>query len=137
MWQQWRAGRFTGAQLLTIGGARRDAQGLEGVRTLLENTRELAVIPDDATVHFEGSLAEGFGCGDASPPGNGSGFALGEAAAVPPVRAICCADTYPGFGTFPVGGALRITTVIGCLVSLNRLTCSGAVPPAGYPAGPL
>jgi acyl-CoA synthetase (AMP-forming)/AMP-acid ligase II len=61
MWQQWRAGRFTGAQLLTIGGARRDAQGLEGVRTLLDKTRELAVIPDDATVHFEGSLAEGFG----------------------------------------------------------------------------
>ncbi|AKK30206.1 hypothetical protein AB431_03465 [Mycobacterium sp. EPa45] len=28
---------------------------------MFEKTRELAVIPDDATVHFEGSLAEGFG----------------------------------------------------------------------------
>jgi acyl-CoA synthetase (AMP-forming)/AMP-acid ligase II/predicted nucleotidyltransferase len=61
MWQQWRAGQFLGAELLTIGGARRDPQQLERVRTLFEKTRELAVIPADATVHFEGSLAEGFG----------------------------------------------------------------------------
>ncbi|EHB55882.1 AMP-dependent synthetase and ligase [Mycolicibacterium rhodesiae JS60] len=61
MWQQWRAGQFLGAELLTIGGAQRDPQQLERVRTLFEKTRELAVIPADATVHFEGSLAEGFG----------------------------------------------------------------------------
>ncbi len=61
MWQQWQAGRFARARLLAIAGAGREAQQLERVRTLFEKTRELAVIPDDATVHFEGSLAEGFG----------------------------------------------------------------------------
>jgi acyl-CoA synthetase (AMP-forming)/AMP-acid ligase II len=61
MWQQWQAGRFTRARLLAVGGAKRDVQGLQRVSGLLAKTRELAVIPDDATVHFEGSLAEGFG----------------------------------------------------------------------------
>lgn len=61
LWQQWRAGRFTRARLLAIGGANRDVQGLQRIRALFEKTRDLAVIPDDATVHFEGSLAEGFG----------------------------------------------------------------------------
>ncbi len=61
LWQQWRAGRLSGAELLSIGGARQDSRQLERVRTLFEKARELAVIPDDATVHFEGSLAEGFG----------------------------------------------------------------------------
>lgn len=62
MWQQWRRGRIHGAELL----AYRDARGhaaldLGQVRALLEKARSVAVIPDDATVHFEGSLAEGFG----------------------------------------------------------------------------
>lgn len=51
MWQQWRTGALVGAELLSA----------DRVRTLFEKARELAVIPDDATVHFEGSLAEGFG----------------------------------------------------------------------------
>ncbi|HET7073158.1 MAG TPA: AMP-binding protein [Mycobacterium sp.] len=61
MWQQWRAGYLVGAALLSMSGPDRDPALLEKVRSLFERTRELAVIPDDATVHFEGSLAEGFG----------------------------------------------------------------------------
>ena len=61
MWQQWRAGYLVGAELLSMSGPDRDPALLEKVRSLFERTRELAVIPDDATVHFEGSLAEGFG----------------------------------------------------------------------------
>jgi len=61
MWQQWRAGHLVGAELLSMSGPDRDPGLLEKVRSLFERTRELAVIPDDATVHFEGSLAEGFG----------------------------------------------------------------------------
>jgi acyl-CoA synthetase (AMP-forming)/AMP-acid ligase II len=57
MWQQWRSGQLAGAELLSA-----PAPGpLDKVRALFEKARELAVIPDDATVHFEGSLAEGFG----------------------------------------------------------------------------
>ena len=61
MWQQWRAGYLVGAELLSMSGPNHDPALLEKVRSLFERTRELAVIPDDATVHFEGSLAEGFG----------------------------------------------------------------------------
>jgi len=61
MWQQWRAGYLVGAELLSMCGPDRDPGLVEKVRSLFERTRELAVIPDDATVHFEGSLAEGFG----------------------------------------------------------------------------
>ena len=61
MWQQWRAGYLVGAELLSMSGPDRDPGLLEKVRSLFERTRESAVIPDDATVHFEGSLAEGFG----------------------------------------------------------------------------
>lgn len=61
MWQQWQAGRFARPRLLAISGAGRDAQQLQRVRPLFDKARELAVVPDDATVHFEGSLAEGFG----------------------------------------------------------------------------
>jgi acyl-CoA synthetase (AMP-forming)/AMP-acid ligase II len=61
MWQQWRAGYLVGAELLSMSGPDRGPGLLEKVRSLFERARELAVIPDDATVHFEGSLAEGFG----------------------------------------------------------------------------
>ncbi|OBK56652.1 hypothetical protein A5656_18925 [Mycobacterium gordonae] len=61
MWQQWRAGNLVGAELLSMSGPDRDPALLEKVRSLLERARDVAVIPDDATVHFEGSLAEGFG----------------------------------------------------------------------------
>lgn len=57
MWELWRSGQLTGAELLSGPGS-----GLvEKVRSLFEKARALAVIPDDASVHFEGSLAEGFG----------------------------------------------------------------------------
>lgn len=57
MWQQWRSGRLAGAELLSAPGP----GPLDTVRALFDKAREHAVIPDDATVHFEGSLAEGFG----------------------------------------------------------------------------
>lgn len=61
MWQQWRSGRLRGAELLAYRDRRHDSVELGQVRALLEKAHAVAVIPDDATVHFEGSLAEGFG----------------------------------------------------------------------------
>lgn len=57
MWQQWCAGGLVGAELLSVS----DNGMVEKVRGLFEKACALAVIPEDATVHFEGSLAEGFG----------------------------------------------------------------------------
>jgi acyl-CoA synthetase (AMP-forming)/AMP-acid ligase II len=57
MWEQWRSGRLVGAELLSVPGSGL----LDTVRALFAEARRLAVIPEDATVHFEGSLAEGFG----------------------------------------------------------------------------
>lgn len=50
-----------GAELLAYRDRRHDSVELGQVRALLEKAHAVAVIPDDATVHFEGSLAEGFG----------------------------------------------------------------------------
>lgn len=61
MWQQWRCGQLAGAELLSVGGPGQRSDLLVKVRALFEKARDLAVIPDSATVHFEGSLAEGFG----------------------------------------------------------------------------
>ena len=61
MWQQWRSGRLTGAELVADRDPRHQSRELEQVRSLFESARAMAVVPDDATVHFEGSLAEGFG----------------------------------------------------------------------------
>ncbi|WP_156686410.1 AMP-binding protein [Mycobacterium sp. Marseille-P9652] len=66
LWQQWRSGRLTGSELLAVRDPRHPSRELDQVRALFDRARAMAVVPDDATVHFEGSLAEGFGnaCSD-------------------------------------------------------------------------
>lgn len=61
LWQHWRSGQLTGAELVAVQDPGRTRPAIEGVRAILEKVRGSAVVPDDATVHFEGSLAEGFG----------------------------------------------------------------------------
>lgn len=61
LWNQWRSGRLAGAELIAHRHAGDRSPDLSGVRALLEQACAQAVVPDDATVHFEGSLAEGFG----------------------------------------------------------------------------
>lgn len=61
MWRQWQAGELVGAGLLECSDPQNPVRGLGSVRALFERARPLAVVPDGATVHFEGSLAEGFG----------------------------------------------------------------------------
>jgi acyl-CoA synthetase (AMP-forming)/AMP-acid ligase II len=61
MWQQWRAGQLTGAELVAYRHAHNRARQLRRAREMFERAHAMAVMPDDATVHFEGSLAEGFG----------------------------------------------------------------------------
>lgn len=61
MWQQWRSGRLRGAELLAYRDLQHHSVELGQVRSLLEKAHTVAVIPDDATAHFEGSVAEGFG----------------------------------------------------------------------------
>lgn len=61
MWQRWRSGELVGAELVGYQNPQQRSRELGQIRALFEKACQMAVMPGDATVHFEGSLAEGFG----------------------------------------------------------------------------